>query len=502
MFLKEKFDAFGAFEKLKGRLVADGRMQDKKVYRGLKSPTATTESIFSCLTIGCLKEMKFAKLDIGGAYLNARIDDKDEIYMEISKQITDILVDAMPELRRYVTKDGTLLVQILMALYGLVQSAALWFKTLTTFLGSIGFVANQIDPCVMNKKVSTGIVTIVLYVDDILVMSPSVDEIKWLIVELEKQYGEVAVELSNKFTYLGMGMEVKPDNTIELSMQKYVDSILESSPENKDLKTYATPATTKLFSKPTGKLLSMKEKERFHTTVAQLLYLCKRTRPDIQLPTLFLCTRVSEPYESDREKLRRVLGYLKLTRRKKRIIKIDKRMLKRVLAFVDAAFAIHYDGKGHTGLIIMFAGVVIDTYCGKQKIATKDSTESELVALSDMLVRIERMNEFLRLQGIDVSDVPLILQDNKSTITLVTQEESGRARTRHLEARRAVAYENVQVRKMSEVQHVGTKYMVADVLTKPLGGESFYGFANILMGWNVLKLAALKLLSSKEQQQC
>jgi hypothetical protein len=79
--------------------------------------------------------------------------------------------------------------------------------------------------------------------------------------------------------------------------------------------------------------------------------------------------------------------------------------LKRILAFIDAAFAVHYDGKGHTGLVIMFAGVVIDTYCGKQKIATKDSTECELVALSDMLVKIERINEFLREQGIDDLDI-------------------------------------------------------------------------------------------------
>jgi len=74
---------------------------------------------------------------------------------------------------------------------------------------------------------------------------------------------------------------------------------------------------------------------------------------------------VSQPCESDQEKLKHVLGYLKLTRKKKRVIKCDRKMLKRLLAFVDAAFAVHYDGKGHTGLVVVFAGVMIDTYCGK-----------------------------------------------------------------------------------------------------------------------------------------
>eukprot|EP00557_Chaetoceros_sp_GSL56_P005694 CAMPEP_0176500028 /NCGR_PEP_ID=MMETSP0200_2-20121128/13286_1 /TAXON_ID=947934 /ORGANISM="Chaetoceros sp., Strain GSL56" /LENGTH=1532 /DNA_ID=CAMNT_0017898575 /DNA_START=170 /DNA_END=4768 /DNA_ORIENTATION=+ len=500
MFLKEKFDAFGIFEKLKGRLVADGRMQDKKIYKGLKSPMASIEVIIMCLVIGCLKRMKFAKADIGGAYLNAYLDDADEVFMEISREIAEILFEAMQELQVYKTEDGKLIVKIEKALYGLVQSAALWFETLTKFLKSLGFVPNEFNPCVMNKQVDNGTMTIVLYVDDILIMSENMNDIKWLVVELEREYGEVAVELSNKFTYLGMGMTVKPNHTIELSMQNYIENILDSTDEYKNLKKYTTPATPKLFERPTGELLKPKEKKKFHTTVAQLLYLCKRTRPDIQLATLFLCTRVSEPRESDRIKLHRVLGYLKLTRKKKRIIRCDESMLTRLLVFIDAAFAIHYDGKGHTGLVIMYAGVVIDTYCGKQKIATKDSTESELVGVSDMLVRIEKVNDFLRAQGIKHLSVPLILQDNTSTITLVTQKESGKARTKHLEARRAVVYENVQERKMSEIRHVGTKHMVADVLTKALGGESFYGFTNILMGWTVPMLTLMKM-QSKEQDK-
>jgi Reverse transcriptase (RNA-dependent DNA polymerase). len=177
-------------------------------------------------------------------------------------------------------------------------------------------------------------ITIVLYVDDILIMSETFSDIKWLIVALEEEYGEVAVDVSNQFTYLGMGLTVKPNHTIELSMQSYIDNILDSTDEYKNLKKFTTPATNKLFDKPTGKLLNPAEKERFHTTVAQLLYLCKRTRPDIQLPTLFLCTRVSEPHESDRNKLHRILGYLRMTRRKKRIIRCDKRMMKQLLVLL------------------------------------------------------------------------------------------------------------------------------------------------------------------------
>jgi hypothetical protein len=101
--------------------------------------------------------MQFAKLDIGGAYLNALLEAGDEIFMEINKEITDILIKALPELKEYCTEDGKLIVKILKALYGLEQSAALWYKTLTMFLKSLGFVPNEIDPCVMNKTTNNGL---------------------------------------------------------------------------------------------------------------------------------------------------------------------------------------------------------------------------------------------------------------------------------------------------------------------------------------------------------
>ena len=72
----------------------------------MKSLTAQIDYIFMCLTIACHKKWKIAKIDItSGAYLNAVIDDKEEIFMELSKDITDILVEAFPELKPYVTED-------------------------------------------------------------------------------------------------------------------------------------------------------------------------------------------------------------------------------------------------------------------------------------------------------------------------------------------------------------------------------------------------------------
>ena len=58
----------------------------------------------------------------------------------------------------------------------------------------------------------------------------------------------------------------------------------------------STPAANHLFEvdPDTEKLESVKA-ETYHHLVAKLLYLAKRSRPDILLAVLFLCTRVQSP---------------------------------------------------------------------------------------------------------------------------------------------------------------------------------------------------------------
>ena len=103
------------------------------------------------------------------------------------------------------------------------------------------------------------------------------------------------------------------------------------------------------------------------------------------------------------------------------------------------------------------------------------------MGVSDALGEIEKTSEYMKEQGM-VLNAPVIFQDNMSTITLVTNENSGNVRTRHLNARRAIVYEAAKVRMSVHIKYLKTKDMIADVLTKPLGGGMFYKFANSLMG--------------------
>ena len=65
-FIKEKRDGDGKFEKLKGRLLADGRGQDKALYGNFLSPTVLLDSIFLELQGVAMHRRKWMEIDIRG----------------------------------------------------------------------------------------------------------------------------------------------------------------------------------------------------------------------------------------------------------------------------------------------------------------------------------------------------------------------------------------------------------------------------------------------------
>ena len=91
-----------------------------------------------------------------------------------------------------------------------------------------------------------------------------------------------------------------------ISMIKYLQKILDEWPEVLG-GTKAFPATDNLFKvrKDEDRVLLCEEMARqFHRTTAQLLFLCKRARPDVETLVSFLTTRVKSPDEDDWGKLR------------------------------------------------------------------------------------------------------------------------------------------------------------------------------------------------------
>jgi hypothetical protein len=244
MFVTEKYED-GKFVKMKGQVVADRRMHDHNVYSDYSSPTAKTRSVMTCLKIAAVKGWDLLKLDVGGAFLCAPIGDSEEVFMVLDKNLAERAVDSMPDLKEFIGADGKLVVRVDKAMYGLIQSAKLWYNELNGFLMSQGFRKCILDECILVKRMPNGeSITVVLYVDDILVMGKIKDDRHWVKSVLEDRYKKITSEEGQKFTYLGMTIVRKQDG-FQVCMRAYIEDILKLY--GKTVKACVTPAKPGLF---------------------------------------------------------------------------------------------------------------------------------------------------------------------------------------------------------------------------------------------------------------
>jgi hypothetical protein len=118
-----------------------------------------------------------------------------------------------------------------------------------------------------------------------------------------------------------------------------------------------SPATDDLFNTPEeSKALSEAGRKIFHSGVAKLLYLAKRTKPDILTAVSYLSSRVDRPTEDDQQKLDRVFSYIACTREDKLTFTAGAPVL--IHAYIDASFGVHADGASRTGVVLMMAGAL------------------------------------------------------------------------------------------------------------------------------------------------
>jgi hypothetical protein len=157
------------------------------------------------------------------------------------------------------------------------------------------------------KQVGSRIFILLLYVDDILAIVDEVEAEK-IRVQMVAKFGTMLFEINGKLSYLGMKIEISDEGT-KIEMSFYVKQIIEDAEEKLVLTKYESPGTKETFvANESAGVLSEKNRVYFHSTVAKLLYLAKRARPDILTVVMYLCTREQHATMEDERKLGRVLG--------------------------------------------------------------------------------------------------------------------------------------------------------------------------------------------------
>ena len=115
----------------------------------------------------------------------------------------------------------------------------------------------------------------------------------------------------------------------------------------------------------------------------------------------------------------------------------------------------------------------------KQKLNTRSSTESELVALDDTLLHLLWLIQVICFLGYPQSPV-YVYQDNKSTMTVCNTGNSKSAKLKHMAIRWHFIHSKITT-KVIELVYISTQEMVADILTKPLTGQDFARLRDLLL---------------------
>jgi hypothetical protein len=473
MFLKEKYDAAGVFEKLKARLVAGGNEQDKTLYDQLSCPTVTQEAIMMVLNIAARERRKVRTIDITGAYLECDMTGEVEVIMKLDPLLTRILHEVDKSVKGTEDEKGVTYVKLNKALYGTIQAAVLWYNKLKGVLMADGFAPNPYDACLFNKVVNGVQITVAFHVDDLLVTCVCEKLMDSLEAHLNGNFANITVCSGSRHSYLAMNI-VLGDSGIEVDMTAYIAKCT----KGKIFRRAATsPARDDLFEEPEdSEKLSVEDKVEFHSEVAKLLYVTKRTRVESLCAVSHLSSRVNSPALDDQKKLDRVMNYLDHTKERKVTMKWGGSVT--MEAYIDASFGGHVDCRSRSGIMLMMSGSCVGAWSAKQKLNTKSSTEAEIVGLSDGLSHVIWARELLSAQGYVLPPTE-VHQDNQGVLSIMSGGRSPKHRTKHLDIRHFFVRDRVATGDVV-LRYCPTREMVADMLTKAVNGELFQYLVSML----------------------
>ena len=488
LFLKEKYSAEGIFQKLKARLVAGGHQQSKEMYGDSSAPTVATQTVFMVAAIAAVEGRVVAAVDVPGAFLKADVPGTDPpVFMKLDKFLTSVLVKLDASYLQFVRSDGTCIVRLKKTLYGTIQAAAAWYQKLSADLAELGFIANPKDICCFNRSEANGLQsTIVVHVDDMFITCATDQLLDKLISQLDDLYSDeeakITIQRGKKIEYTGMVFTYGDDGTVTVTMDGYVYDLLEDVSEFEGIAD--TPATKHLFRvRMESPALSEDRKERFHSVMAKILYLAKRTRPDLLVAVAFLVRRVQNPDEDDWQKMIRLIQYIRGS--KDLGIRLSAASHLSITSYIDASYGVHFDLKSHTGALITLGRGPVFAKSTTQKLNTTSSAEAELVALADSAGQVLWTREFLIHQGYNIG-AAVIKEDNQSAIQLATNGKSNSARTRHIAVRYFFLADRIKSGEIT-VEYLETSEMIADILTKPMQGSMFKRLRSLLLNWPMEK---------------
>ena len=195
------------------------------------------------------------QLDIQNAFLHGVLEE--EVYMRQPLGFED-------------THQPSYLCRLDKALYGLKQAPRAWHARLSTILGGLGFTSSTADTSLFILRRPDITLYLLVYVDDIIVVSSSDTAIDRLIHQLRSSF---ALKDLGQLHYF-LGIEVRfLEGALLLTQRKYASELLRRAVLSK-CGTSPTPMiSSEKLSATDGTPLSAEESTKYRNIVGGLQYL-------------------------------------------------------------------------------------------------------------------------------------------------------------------------------------------------------------------------------------
>lgn len=283
----------GEILRYKARWVVKGFLQKEGIdYNETFALVVKLMSYKALFAIAAALDLELHQMDVKTAFLYGLVEE--DIYVEQPPGLSNQTDNRWCKLNK--------------ALYGLKQLPRVWYKTLTTYLEEIGFTTLFADSGVFVRDYTY----IAVYVDDLLIAGPSLDEVSLVKQALNEKFQ--MADLGECKYYLGMTItRDRQIKTLRLGQRAYIQKVLRDlnfdnlNPCHSPMAT-ALPTAAAEDYEPDPEL-----KLQYARAIGCLMYAMLGTRPDIAFPVSFLSRHLARPTPEHMDAVKRVFRYLKGT---------------------------------------------------------------------------------------------------------------------------------------------------------------------------------------------
>jgi hypothetical protein len=392
------------------------------------------------------------QMDVKNAFLHG--DLQEEVYMEQPLGYVD---QTCPNLVCRLKK----------ALYGLKQAPKAWSDKIGQYLITSGFQTSNANFSLYVKKADHGIIIIVIYVDDLIIIGDNDEEI-FDLKKLLKQKFEMK-DLEKLCYFLSVEVIQSPKGIWLLQKQYALNKLSEYGMIGYKPISIPLEQNVKL-SADEGDLVE--DTTMYKRIVGSLIYMTI-TWPDLSYAVGVVNQFMQTPQKPHLDAVRRTLKYIKHILQCGIFYEAKNQV--QVHGYIDADWADNvFDRRSTNGFMFSFRSGAVSWSSKKQPTIALSSTKVEYRGVAIVACEVVWLQKLLSNLGQSVDALVAIYCDNISSI-LHANNPVYHAKIKHIEVHYHFIREKVLPKEIDLV-HVNTENQVVDIFTKALGTDKLKKF--------------------------